>query len=55
MNDKGKKNAITKMSLEECIKVAKEMQRWRKGEKPYDGITPEDDQCLILLKNLVKQ
>ena len=43
MNDiKNKKNTTTKMSLEECINIAKEMQKWRKGESPYDGITPED-------------
>lgn len=39
---KNKKNTTTKMSLEECINIAKEMQKWRKGESPYDGITPED-------------
>ena len=39
---KNKKNKTTKMSLEECINIAKEMQKWRKGESPYDGITPED-------------
>lgn len=39
---KNKKNTTTKMSLEECIDIAKEMQKWRKGESPYDGITPED-------------
>lgn len=39
---KSKENAITKMSLDECINIAKEMQKWRKGEPPYDGITPED-------------
>lgn len=39
---KNKKNTTTKMSLEKCINVVKEMQKWRRGESPYDGITPED-------------
>lgn len=29
------------MTLYNAIKIAKEMQLWRRGEPPYDGDTPE--------------
>lgn len=30
------------MKIEEALKIIKEHQKWRRGEPPYDGETPED-------------
>lgn len=40
--NKNKENTVIKTSLRHCIKVVKEMQKWRRGESPYNGVTPEE-------------
>jgi hypothetical protein len=34
------------MLINEAIKVCKEMQKWRRGEYPYDGEDPETHQTM---------
>lgn len=29
------------MDIKESINICKEMQKWRRGERPYDGTTPK--------------